>query len=84
MLVNISLDAPIFGGFLWLIFMVDLVLPILPSRKLIYPTWRKAENHFFAGASDGFARTYSSESCCRKSWTQKCLGSKGYVSSRKM
>ena len=45
MLVNISLDAPIFGGFLWLLFMVDLVLPILPSRKLIYPTWRKAENH---------------------------------------
>ena len=45
MLVNISLDAPIFGGFLWLIFMVDFGLPILPSRKFIYPTWRKAENH---------------------------------------
>lgn len=45
MLVNISLDAPIFGGFVWLIFVVDLGLPILPSWKLIYPTWRKEENH---------------------------------------
>ena len=45
MLVNISLDAPVFGGFVWLIFVVDLGLPILPSWKLIYPTWRKEENH---------------------------------------